>query len=462
MVAIICGVLFVTILLLGILAGRNIKGANEWANGGKNLKWFTSGMLIVTFQIGGTSIIGSSQFGYTLGMAGVWYSLAGSVAIALSALFASSLRKHINEDTFTNFLENRYSSKVGNIYSTVYLVMGFIYIPIQLFTLTTILRTAIPSLSFNASCVIGLLLSISYIVVSGIKGASLVSKITGILMYVSITIGVIFTLNKTGGFIHLREVLPDSYFSIFTMPTYTWVSWFITVFVAFLTMQAAIQPTLSCQDDKQAVKGVLFGAMINLPIGFLCAWIGMVSKAQMTTETSSLAFASTISKFTPTWLTGIIFAGIALIIVCTLAGQMLAVGTIIQKVLKPIYDKKAFDDKRRLLFARMLTFGYAFLTIIPTFLVQQAMLSQLVTILIACATGPMFFSIVAGMFWNRMNATASTWSILAGLVVGVSWSVFGNTGAIHPVYLILPASALAGIIVALASENKKHNIIQGE
>lgn len=453
MIAIICGMSFVTVLLIGVYTGRKVKGAEEWANGGKNLSWFSAGMLIVTFQIGGTSIIGSAQYGYTMGMAGVWYSLAGTISIAASALFTLSLRKYVNEDTLTNFLENRYNTKVGGIYSTVYLLMGFLYIPIQLFTITTILRTVIPQLSFTLACIVGLGLSISYIIVSGIKGASLVSKISGFLMYAAIGLGLYFSLDKTGGFLSLEATLPESYFSIFTMPATTWIGWLITIFVAFLTMQAAIQPTLSARDDTNARNGVLFGALLNLPIGFLCAWIGMIGKANLTLENSSMAFASTVMTYSPPVLTAVIFAAIALIIVCTLAGQMLAVGTIIQKVCKPLYEKNNFTDSKRLFYTRLLSFGYAFLTIIPTFLVQQSMLINLVTILIACVTGPMFFSIMAGLFWKRMNSVAAIWSISTGLVVGIAWWAFGNAAQVPPIYLILPASALAGFVASMRSSS---------
>ncbi len=41
MIAIICGVSFVTVLLIGVYTGRKVKGAEEWANGGKNLSWFS-------------------------------------------------------------------------------------------------------------------------------------------------------------------------------------------------------------------------------------------------------------------------------------------------------------------------------------------------------------------------------------------------------------------------------------
>lgn len=456
MIAIICGLFFVGILLIGVLSGMNVKGAQEWANGGKDLNWFTAGMLIVSFQIGGTSIIGSAQYGYTMGMAGVWYSLAGSISIAATALFAKSLRKYVSEDTLTNFLENRYSAKVGGIYSTVYLLMGFVYIPIQLFALTSILRTAIPRLSLTTACIVGLFLSISYIIVSGIKGAGLVSKISAILMYVAIAAGVMVSLSKTGGFDALNHTLPKSYFTIFTMPATIWIGWLITIFVAFLTMQAAIQPTLSCRDDRNARNGILFGALLNLPIGFLCAWIGMIAKgSDLALDSTASAFATTIATYSPPVLTGVIFAAIALIIVCTLAGQMLAVGTIIHKVCRPAFKRKDVDDGKQLLYTRLLSFIYAFFTIIPTFLVQQSMLTNLVTILIACVTGPMFFAIVSGMFWKKMNPVAATWSISSGLVVGLGWWIFGNAAEIPPIYLILPISAAVGCVAALVTERRK-------
>lgn len=455
MVAIICGVFFVGILMIGVLSGLKIKGAQEWANGGKNLNWFTAGMLIVAFQVGGTSIIGAAQYGYTMGMAGIWYGLASTVSIAATALFAKSLRKYVNEDTLTNFLENRYSPKVGGIYSTVYLLMGFIYIPIQLFALTSILRTAMPSLSLTTACIVGLLLSISYILVSGIKGAAMVGKISTFLMYIAIVAGVAVSLGKTGGFAVLNTALPKSYYNIFTMPAAVWIGWLITIFVAFLTMQAAIQPTLSCRDDRNARNGILLGAALNLPIAFLCAWIGMIAKASdLQLENTALAFATTIATYTPPVLTGVIFAAIALIIVCTLAAQMLAVGTIIQKICRPTFKRKNTDESKQLLYTRLLSFIYAFLTIIPTFLVQQAMLTNLVTIVVACVTGPMFFAIVAGMFWKKMNPVAATWSIASGLVVGIGWWAFGHAAEIPPIYLILPISALAGCIAALTSKAK--------
>ena len=108
-------ILIGVICLIGILAGRKVKSAAQWANGGKNLNWVTVGILLVTFQIGGTSTIGAAQNGYVLGIGGAWYGIAGTVAMLLSTFFIAALRKYITEDTISNFMKNRYSNGISNL-----------------------------------------------------------------------------------------------------------------------------------------------------------------------------------------------------------------------------------------------------------------------------------------------------------------------------------------------------------
>lgn len=444
--------LIIIICLVGILAGRRVNSAAQWANGGKNLNWVTVGILLVTFQIGGTSTIGAAQYGYTLGIGGCWYGVTGTVAMLLSIFFISSLRKYITEDTIGNFMTNRYSTGVSKLYSYAYLLMGFVYIPVQLFTVTTIFRTIIPGLSLTWACIIGLVLSISYTVISGVSGANYVSKVSAILMYCSLVVGLGIVLSKIGGVSTLKAELEPSYFNLFSMPTKTWFSWFLTCFVAFLTMQAAIQPSLIAKDDANAKKGIAFGAILNLPCGIICALFGMACIAMKLLPAdgnSSLAFATAINAYCPTWLMTLIFASIALIVICTLAGQLLAIGTIFRELLNPIYDKQSFSESKKLTFTRVIAFAYGFLTIIPTFAIQQSMLTQLVTILVACVTAPMFFALVAGMFWKRMNTKAAAASIITGLAVGLIWVISGMSASWHPVYVILPTSSLVGWLTCL-------------
>ena len=140
-------------------------------------------------------------------------------------------------------------------------------------------------------------------------------------------------------------------------------------------------------------------------------------------------------------------AAIALIVICTLAGQLLAICTIIRQLLLPVYEKKQVSERTQLTYTRLIAFVYGFITIIPTFMIQQSFLNELVTVLIACVTGPMFFPLVAGMFWKRMNAKAAGWSIVSGILVGIIWVITGMSASWHPVYIILPVSSVVGFVV---------------
>ena len=170
---------------------------------------------------------------------------------------------------------------------------------------------------------------------------------------------------------------------------------------------------------------------------------------------SSLAFATVVNMYCPSWLTSLIFASIALIVICTLAGQLLAICTIIRQLLLPVYQKNSISEGKQLTYTRLIAFAYGFLTIIPTFMIQQSFLNQITTVLIACVTGPMFFALVAGMFWKRMNTKAAAWSILSGIAVGIIWVLVGMSDSWHPVYIILPVSSAVGFIVCKVTSGKE-------
>ena len=114
------------------------------------------------------------------------------------------------------------------------------------------------------------------------------------------------------------------------MPLNTIIGWIISSICGFMTMQAALQPTLAAKDDSHAVKGAIAGAIFSLPMGFLTATIGIVACVKLPEIDSSAAFVETVNTFLPSWLTGIILGMVALIIATTLSAQVLAVGIQLQ------------------------------------------------------------------------------------------------------------------------------------
>ena len=223
-----------------------------------------------------------------------------------------------------------------------------------------------------------------------------VGKLTCIIIYISIVVGVIMILNTVGGMDVLRSELPPEHFKLSAMPLSTILGWFATIFVAFLTMQAGVQPVLAAKDHKSAIIGVIVGGFLTLPIGVLTAITGMAGKISFADIASADAFAVTTVEFVTPWITGIIFGAVGLVITTTLAGQVLALGTIIRNVLDNTYKRKGYDERQILKVSRIATFIFALL---QSFLLSSRT-STIITVscyTVACAQGQCS-SIVGGLF----------------------------------------------------------------
>ncbi|MDR2529629.1 MAG: hypothetical protein LBD04_11560, partial [Synergistaceae bacterium] len=311
-------VAFFLVLGAGLYAGRAFSGAMDWSIANKSLSATGVGVVLGAFQIGGISVIGVAQMGFNMGIAGAWYTITGGTYLLIFALIGGLIRSRMREDSISAFYLNCYGGKVSKLYTYLYLVLGFLYIPIQLFALSTVLVIVIPGLGVTQACVVGLLLCAGYVGFSGMKGARIVGMCTGILAYATIALGCVLAVDKMGGIEGLRAVLPESFFKFSSMPQSQVVGWILVNALGTTAMQAALQPLLAAKDSKAACVGSLIGGCIAVPIGLFTAAIGMAVKAALPETDSAQAFAVGINHFLNPALVGVIFATVTLIIATTL------------------------------------------------------------------------------------------------------------------------------------------------
>ena len=446
MLQVVWAITFIGVIILGIIAGRKVKNIQEWALGGRNLTWIDVGCILAAFQMGGTTIIGVAQNGFKIGYAGAWYSITGTIAMLCMLLVVKPLRRRTNGDSLMSFMSDRYSPAVAKFYSYSYLLMGFFYIPIQLFTLCTVIQLVIPNSSLAVAAVIGLVLAVSYSALSGIEGAKVVGKLTCLFAYIFIAVGTFLIVSKAGGWADIKAVAPADHFSMANMPLNTIIGWIISSICGFMTMQAALQPTLAAKDDSHAVKGAIAGAIFSLPMGFLTATIGIVACVKLPEIDSSAAFVETVNTFLPSWLTGIILGMVALII-----------GTIMKNIYVNEINKNA-EPKKVLAVSRILTFVFAMLSMIPIFAISKSTLSNVFMVVVTCGTAPMTFSVVCGLFWKKATKQGALWSMIVGIVVGIAWIVAGLNGKLNVCFPILITSFLVGYIVSKATNKEIPNV----
>lgn len=74
---------FFVIIGFGIYAGTHITKSDQWNGSDRSMGIISVGAMLGAWQIGGMSIVGAAQNGYTMGIAGCWYSIAEGYIFSL-------------------------------------------------------------------------------------------------------------------------------------------------------------------------------------------------------------------------------------------------------------------------------------------------------------------------------------------------------------------------------------------
>lgn len=400
------------------------------------------------------AIVGAAQNGYNLGIAGSWYSIAGSFYFIFLALFAKTIRKNMPGQSVPEYLQAKFDIRTTRLYSYAWIVYGFLYIPIQLKTVSSIIQIVLPGLNLSIAMFIGVTIAVIYTSFSGMRGASAVGRVVCIGIYILLIAFVAINLPKVGGYNGLIDKLPAEYNDVFNMPLHRIIAWILGGCISTAVMQSVLQPLLSAKDPEAATKGSILGYVIAAPICILTALCGMMSKASgANLGNGTTAFAYAIKTFSSPLFAGIVFAFATMIIAATMATMMLATGTIITNVYKTEINPNA-TDKQVLKISKLITFVFAFLTLIPANLIPSNSLTNLFLTLQHVAAAPVSFSILAGLMWKKATKQGAFWSMLCGMIVGISWMLLGLTDKLEAVYPVVLVTYSVGIIVSLMTYKK--------
>lgn len=445
---------FLLIIGVGIYSGTKITSSNQWSGADKTMGAFAIGAVLGAWQIGGMSIVGAAQNGYTMGLAGCWYSIAGGVYLLVVGLLSKVLRKNMVSEALPDFLARRYCVPLARLQSYIWVVFGCIYIPIQLKTIASIIQIVVPGFHSGAAMVCGVAIAAVYTGFAGMRGSSAIGRIVCIATYILLIAFVIKNMAGLGGYSGLLAKLPKDYDKLIVpaMPAQQIIALALGGALSNIVMQSVLQPVLAAKDEKASRNGCIIGYVFAAPICILTALIGMMGRASNSgLGDGSTAFAWTIRAFSSPLTAGIIFAVCTMIIAATMATMMMATGTILTNIYKNQINKKA-SDKQILRVSRWGTIILAFFTLIPGFLIPSAQLTNLFVTLTYSVTAPFSYCVIIGILWKKVNAKAAAASVLAGILVAVAWVVLGLTSKLNIVYPVIAASYAVGIIVTLTTD----------
>lgn len=445
-------VVFALIVGIGLYAGTKVTKSSEWNGGDRSMGIFTVGSLFGAWQIGGMAIVGAAQNGYTMGIAGCWYSIASGLYILAIALLSTQLRNSIKTSALPDFLVSRYNTTLARVQSYIWIMFGMLYVPIQLKTISSVIQIVLPGLNAAMAMFIGVTIAAVYTGFAGMKGAAAIGRIVCVTTYVLLIIFVAMHIGEFGGYSGLVSQLPGGYDKLSAMPTQEILAWAIGGSLSSIVSQACLQPMLAAKDDRTAKWGCVLGYIIAAPICILTAIIGMMARVKTTDlGDGATAFAWTVRELSSPIFAGIIFAVSTIIIAATMATMMMSTGTILTNVYKNQINRDASDESC-LRFARFGTIVVAYFSYIIGFVIPSASLNSMFLTLNYLVTAPFSFAVIVGMFWKSVNGTAALASVLAGFITAIAWVAFGLNSTLQVVYPTILVSYAVGITATLASK----------
>ncbi len=402
---------FILVLLLtvwtGIAAKQKVHGTSDFTNAGGQLRTSTVAGALVGGFVGGTSIIGTGEMAFRHGMAALWFTLGGGIAIMLLGLFAKQLRQ-MRVETLPA-LVGKLHGQGAQLGASIFLSMGmFIQLIAQILA-------ALPLLSVfwkgdtAILAIVPAVLIMAYVLFGGFIGASFVGTLKTVML--------VLLLAGTGLYLAID------------IPFATYVGWWKegrmsllsgsagssiaqggAMVIGIFSTQAYLQPIFAGRDTKHARNGAFAAGLVIIVIGLLSTWIGMYMHEHHPTIIPREAITQFFLQYTPSWIAGSALGVILLSVVMTGAALALSIGTILNQDVIQHYTGRFQEDWAKLGVSRSLIF-----------------LSILLAYLIVC---------------SQANSLILEWAFLSMTLRGVTiflpvMAFLLQTGPLHPKWVTI-------------------------
>lgn len=432
MAKILIAVLYIAaILVIGIMAGRKVKTADEFATADRNIPFWTNVFSMSSAWIGAGSTLGCASMCYAYGISGFYLAIGvGLGSILASVVFAKRIREE-NVTTIPELIRKHLGTRCADAIALLAIFSTFSVVASQIRSLGTILNMFIPSLSLLAAMVIMMVVMLIYTVIGGMTAATKTDKLNIGLMVLSVMIILpIISLVKVGGVANMASIIrasdPLKMKIAGTVGWGTMISSGLYFGTSGMVNSENFLRVCGARSAKEAQGASLTGTLlIYFPYLLFASFIGLMGSALITDlGTSDSILPAMISQLAGTFLGAILLAALLAAVMGTAASvTMLTSITVSRDVIGRI--KKDMSDKELLTTQRVLMIVVAVLGLVVGYFG-----SSIVSIMedVGAPAGAALVPIFCGIFFwrKKMNSTGCLITILVAVVSTLCYWALGS------------------------------------
>lgn len=432
------------VLVVGMLAGRRIKGLKDFAVAGKS---FGSMVIFATLSasfIGGGFSMGNAEKVFLVGIANIVALWGFSLKEVLVGLFiAPKLEKYPDAISIGDILEPNYG-KVARIFSGVFGVvlcagimgaqvsaMGYIF---NIFLGTDKLT----------GILVGCGIVIAYSTIGGMRAVIWTDVIQFIVLAIGIPLTLYFGILEAGGWERITETVPAGHLQLSAEPAavFSLVALFITFMLGETLVPPYVQRLLIGKNTREVSRGTIFSGIFSVPFFAITGLIGLAALAIKPDLNPNLAMPFVIKEALNPVMEGIMTAAIMSIIMSSadsfLNGAAISFGN---DLFKPLYGKP-MKPSSELLLARIVTLLVGVLSIVFALSIES------VLDILIYAYNFWAPTIVVPLAAAILGFKTTPQRFVAGALAGIGIALFWNN-VLHEPYTIdgLVVGCLANLMV---------------
>ncbi|WP_434798966.1 sodium:solute symporter family protein [Terrisporobacter vanillatitrophus] len=456
-------VILYVIMLLGISVVVSRKSKKDGGDDfllykNKNSTMITA-VTIAGVAIGGASTIGIAENAFSVGLSAGWYNVAWAFgAIIASFTIVKKLRKS-GFSTVTKLIQSVYDEKAGVMMTVAMIIIQCTIIALQYIAGGSILSSLLPDVfDMKTATFFSFLIFMLVGFVGGMGSASISNILNISLIYIGVITSAVLVLFNQGGWEAAKIMAastPDvPYMSLTSgMGIPAIIAWMIVMCGNTNSVQGVIQIGLTSKDDKSAVNGFRIGALLMIPIGFICAMLGIASKALIPNVEATQALPMIIMSLPPV-MAGLTLSALWAADMSTACSMLIGCSTTVShdvffktKAGNKLKDKSFMINKIIILVVGILTY------------ILSSQLGTILSSMKVCLSMAIGTSIivVAGLWFPKFSSkNAGFFTILSSVFAAGGWLVLP---ALHDIfkdigYWMIVVSGITFIVISLVEKNK--------
>lgn len=402
----------------------------EFAIAGRGLPLPVVAATLALTILGGPHIFGIFEMSWGLGATAIWFGIAHVAILCVLCLSTGQWARKLRLTTVPELLERLYSRNIR--IATCCVMAGSIFGVLTLETQALgIILASLTGWSLTDCVMLGGVVGVLYILLSGMKGAGWMNLVNAAVMYIALVLALFY----------LAKGLPNQDFSsvqsfyvdtgqadmLKLLPSFAGVvnfalALFLILIFAMPVNQVLLQTAMSASSAQTVKKALWIAAPLN---GIFCVFtltMGMTAKSMP--EFANLADAEKVGTMTmlvqtlPPWLLVFLFASFFGVVLSSFAMVCLAPATIFaHDVYKRVVNPDASPERVRLVtrlaIAVLAVFAILIATALPAILASIGWLLGWMM--------PIFFLIVVGLFW-KCSTPAATITLICAWGINIIWS----------------------------------------